>query len=118
VRIKDSISKVSLIIYAVMLMLSGFVPAMSGGLAVWFLITGIFAIPLILSDTKRYRIIGIIALLIALAAAIADYQEGRYWQSIIREYKKLNEPRAVPDKAVQREHSKEIYGIGCKHFES
>lgn len=74
VKMKGSISKISLIAYAFMLILTGFILTTSEGLIILFLITGAFAIPAILAGPKRYRIIGIAALLIAIAAAMIEYK--------------------------------------------
>ncbi len=66
-----------MIAYVVLLILSGFLASTTGGKVVWFFIMGIFAIPPIVVGPKRYRVIGIIALLIAIVATATDYRAGK-----------------------------------------
>ncbi len=82
---KERISRVSLIVYAVLLILSAFLMSVTGGRVGWFCIMGIFAIPPIVAGPKRYRVIGIIALLIAIAAVATDYHAGKRTQNRINE---------------------------------
>jgi hypothetical protein len=93
---KEKISRVSLIVYAVLLILSGFLMTAQGGRVVWFCIMGIFAIPPIVAGPKRYRIIGILALLIAIAAATADYRAGRRFQHRLDEIQQQHREEAKP----------------------
>ena len=74
---KEEISRIYLIIYVTMLILSGFIPTVSGDSAIWFSITGIFAIPPIIAGPKIYRILGITTLIIAVTLAVFDYNAGR-----------------------------------------
>jgi len=75
---KERISRISLIIYVVLLILSGFLLSVAGDRVVWFCIMGIFAIPPIVTGPKLYyRVLGIIALMIAVAAAGFDYHAGK-----------------------------------------
>jgi len=83
--LKEKISRASLIVYAILLILSGFLASATGGRVGWFCIMGIFAIPPIVAGPKRYRVIGIIALLIAIAAASTDYHAGKRTQDRIEE---------------------------------
>ncbi|MGD0597249.1 MAG: hypothetical protein ABSA64_06965 [Sedimentisphaerales bacterium] len=88
VTMREKVSRISLIVYAVLLILSGFLASAAGGSVGWFCIMGIFAIPPIVAGPKRYRVLGIIALLIAIAAAVTDYHAGKHAQPRIDEFRK------------------------------
>jgi len=74
---KEKISRTSLVVYAVLLVLSCFFPSAAGDAVVWYCIIGIFAIPPIVAGSLRYKIPGLIALLIAIALAGSDYHTGK-----------------------------------------
>jgi hypothetical protein len=93
---KEKVSRVSLIVYAVLLILSGFLMSTAGGRVGWFCIMGIFAIPPIVAGPKRYRVLGIIALLIAIAATASDYQAGKRTQDRIDDIRKQHKEEASP----------------------
>jgi len=77
---KEKISRISLIVYVILLILSAFLASSPGGRVGWFCIMGLFAIPPIIAGPKWYRIIGIIALVIAIMLATFDYNLGKYRQ--------------------------------------
>ena len=91
---KEKVSKVSLIIYAVLLILSGFLMSAPGDRVGWFCIMGIFAIPPIVAGLKRYQVLGIIALLIAIAAVVTDYHAGKLMQERLEENLKQHKEEA------------------------
>jgi len=91
--IKERISRTSLIVYVVLLILSGFLPSVAGSLVGWFCIIGIFAIPPIIVGSKRYQVLGIIALLLAIAAAVTDYHAGKITQNRFDEIRKKHEEK-------------------------
>lgn len=93
----EKISRISLIIYVFLLILIGFIPAVSGGLVGLLCIMGIFAILPIVKGPKRYRIIGIIALLIAVALAANDYHAGKSMQQRFDENRKQHEKDVKPE---------------------
>ena len=74
---KEKISRTSLVVYAVLLVLSWFFPSAAGDAVVWYCIIGLFAIPPIVAGPLKYKIPGLIALLIAIALAGADYHIGK-----------------------------------------
>jgi hypothetical protein len=74
---KEKISKICLIIYIILLIISGFLMTTAGGSVLLFCINGIFAIPPIIIGSKRYLILGVIALIIAVTLAISDYNAGK-----------------------------------------
>ena len=74
---KFNLAKTSLIVYLAMLIFAGFLPSPAGGRVVVFCIMGVFAIPPIIIGTKNYRILGTIALIIAVTAALIDFQAGK-----------------------------------------
>jgi phosphotransferase system glucose/maltose/N-acetylglucosamine-specific IIC component len=88
---KEKISRISLIVYAVLLILSGFLMSAAGGSVGWFCIMGFFAIPPIVAGPKRYKILGIIAFLIAIVLAATDYHAGKRIHDRREEIRKLNE---------------------------
>jgi hypothetical protein len=70
---KKMVSKTCLIAYAVMLALSTILATGPGGFVEWFAVMGLFAVPAIVVGSKRYRIIGTIALVIAIGLTATDY---------------------------------------------
>ncbi len=78
--IRKSVSRISLAVFLFLLWLSASVLAVAGGRVGYFCIMGIFAVPPIAAGPKRYRVLGVIALLIAIAAVGIDYQAGKAWE--------------------------------------
>jgi membrane protein implicated in regulation of membrane protease activity len=89
---KEKISRISMIVYLVLLILSFVLEAIPGNWVVWFCVMAFLAVPPIVAGPKRYRIIGIVALIIAIAAAVSDYRAGKNMQErmeqILRRYGK------------------------------
>ncbi|MHC5154570.1 MAG: hypothetical protein ACYSO3_00250 [Planctomycetota bacterium] len=75
------ISKISLIVYLVLLILSLFLMSMPGGFLPWYCIMGFFALPPIVLGPRFYRILGIVALILAILLCIIDYQAGKVWRA-------------------------------------
>ena len=74
---KDRISTICLAVYVILLVLAEFVPAASGGMVGWFCIMALIALLPVVAGPRRYRILGVVALLVAIAFAGADYQAGK-----------------------------------------
>ena len=74
---REKISRISLIVYVVLFLLSAFLLSAAGGRVEWFAVTGIFAIPPIVAGPRRYRILGAIGLAVAIAAAAIDFHAGQ-----------------------------------------
>ena len=94
---REKISKICLIVYLVLLVLSGFLLCTAGGRVEWFLITGLFAIPPILAGPRRYRILGSIGLVAVLGMAAVDYYAGQRFRARIERVRM----GALPDVAGQ-----------------
>ena len=77
-----------------MLIFAGFLPCTAGGRVVVFCIMGVFAIPPIIIGTKHYRILGIIALIVAVTAALIDYQAGKQSLNDLKEVLNKNKEQA------------------------
>jgi hypothetical protein len=92
---KAKISKICLITYAILLILSAFLAAGPGGSVGWFCIMAVSAIPPIIAGPKWHRILGIIALLIAITLAVSDYNAGKRRQNTLLE--RFNEAQKQPD---------------------
>ncbi len=74
---RQTISRVSLIVYMVLLVLSGFLSSTVGGRVAWFCIMGLLAVPVLLAGPRKYRVLGIVALLAAVVMASMDYYMGK-----------------------------------------
>jgi membrane protein implicated in regulation of membrane protease activity len=82
---KAKISRICLIVYAILLILSAFLMAAPGSAVIWFCIMAVLAIPPIIADPKWHRILAIFALLIALMLAVSDYNAGKHRQNTLLE---------------------------------
>ena len=71
------ISRISLIVYLALFILSLFLMCMPGGRIPWFCVMGLFALPPIIAGPKLYRILGIIALIVSISLCFVDYQLGK-----------------------------------------
>lgn len=66
-----------MVVYAILLFLSGLLLCAPGGRVEWFVIMGAFAIPAIIAGPKKYRILGLIALILAVAFTAINYRSGK-----------------------------------------
>jgi len=73
----EKISRVSLIVFVVLLIATGFLLSVPGGRVPVFCIMGMFAVPPLIAGPKLYRLLGIVALLIAIVSAVSDYRNGK-----------------------------------------
>jgi hypothetical protein len=78
---KLNISRVSLIVYCVLLVLSGFLACAPGGGMYWFMVMSIFSFTPIFCGSRTYRILGVIALLPAVGLIVSDYYAGKKWKA-------------------------------------
>jgi hypothetical protein len=92
---RESISKVSLVVYAFLLFFSSLVMAAAGARVGLFCIMGAFAVPPIVAGPKRYRIIGVIALTVAIALTAIDYHEGKRLRKRIDEIRQRRDMKDV-----------------------
>lgn len=74
------ISKNSLIVYAVMLLLSGFLLSVPGEYWRSFLIMGFLALPPIFLGPLKYRLLGVIALMLSVGLIISDINAGKHFR--------------------------------------
>ena len=74
---KYKISRITLVLYFIMLLLTGFLACEAGGYLLWFLIMSLLSLPSVIMGTKLQRIIGTIALIIVISAGIFDYHMGK-----------------------------------------
>jgi hypothetical protein len=81
---RATISRVSLVVYMVLLVLSGFLMSTAGGRVVWFCVMGLSSLPALVAGPRKYRVLGIVALLAAMAMAGMDYYMGRRDMAEIR----------------------------------
>jgi uncharacterized membrane protein len=81
------ISRLSLIAFAVLLLLSGFLLSVAGGYWPWYLVMAVLAVVPILFGPNRYRIYGIIALLLSVYLILGDISSGKRYQKKIQEIK-------------------------------
>lgn len=78
---RKNISRVALIVYVFMLLFSSSALSSPGGRVPLGLIMIIFAIPPVVAGPKKYRIIGVIALVLAVVATVGDYQAGKRFRA-------------------------------------
>lgn len=105
------ISRISLIVYLVLFLLSFFLMCMPGGRILWYFVMGLFALPPIILGPKLYRILGIVALVLSIILCFIDYQGGKCWHKERDEAivipltgcdKKEQETSVIPDQKVFR----------------
>lgn len=75
------ISKISLTIFAVMLVLGGFQLSVAGEYWFWFAVTAIFAVVPVVIGPRKHKLIGVGALILSLLLIIGDYQTGKRFRA-------------------------------------
>ena len=95
------ISKISLIVYLILFILSLFLMCMPGDYILWYCVMGLFAIPPIILGPKLYQILGIIALVLAVLLCFGDYQAGKRWHERRNEVLKQREEKSNIENNVQ-----------------
>lgn len=71
------LSKISIVVFAVMFVISTSLLSIAGDYWPWYLIMAIFAIVPIMAGPNRYRIIGAGAMLLSLSLIYSDIQAGK-----------------------------------------
>jgi O-antigen ligase len=72
------ISKISLIVFVVLLVLSVFLLSVAGDYWPWYSVMAIFAVVPVLVGPNRYRIFGAIALLLSVYLIFGDIESGKH----------------------------------------
>jgi len=93
---KDRIAIISLIMYVILLILSGFLASAPGDRVGFYCVTGVFAVPPMKAGSRRYRLLGTAALIIAASAAAIDYRAGQKSLDILTEKTKQRIDDARP----------------------
>src|SRR5438876_4048087 len=86
------ISKISLIVFAVMLVLGGFQLSVAGEYWPWFAVIVPFAIVPLVIGPRWYRLAGGISLLLAGALIVGDIEAGRHFRQKIQRSRSTNSP--------------------------
>jgi hypothetical protein len=91
--IDKKVSRVSLVVYVVLLLLSTTLMCMPGGALVWYLVMLLFTLLPIISGPKTYRIIGIVLLIFTVTLCIMEYRRGQQWRQ--RMFNKVKQQKEV-----------------------
>jgi hypothetical protein len=75
------ISKISLIVFAVLLVLSGFLLSVAGDYWPWFAVMSVFAVVPLVVGPRRYRVMGAIALVLSGVLIASDIAAGRHFRA-------------------------------------
>ena len=78
---KNSIARISLIIFMVVAVCNFFMPAMPGGLVAIFGFLSIVAIAMVMVGTKKFKIIGVACFLLSVTLLISDYRAGKEYHA-------------------------------------
>jgi hypothetical protein len=82
---KRTISRIALIVYVVLLVLSAFLMCGPGGAVEWFVVMGLVASVAMMAGPGNYRSLGAIALGLAAFLAVNDYMAGKAWHRKVDE---------------------------------
>ncbi|MFH0925456.1 MAG: hypothetical protein V1872_07465 [bacterium] len=83
-NIKQSISKIAIVVDIIVFLFTSFVTAMPGCLVSIFIFIAIIALIPILIGTKKFKIVGIILLLIASLCLMNEYKNGKEFEAKTR----------------------------------
>lgn len=72
------ISKISLVVFAVLLVLSAFLLSVAGDYWPWFAVMSVFAVVPLVVGPRRYRVMGAIALVLSGVLIVGDIAAGRH----------------------------------------
>jgi len=75
------ISKISLIIFAVLLVLSAFLLSVAGDYWPWYSVMAFFAAVPVVVGPYRYRIFGAIAFVLSLVLIFVDIEAGKHFRA-------------------------------------
>lgn len=79
------ISTISLIIYAVLLLLSLNLTSLPGGFWPWFVGVSVFAAVPIVAGPNRFRLMGAVALVLSVVLIVNDISEGKHFRAPVHE---------------------------------
>ena len=86
------ISKVSLSVFGVMLVLSSFLLSVAGEYWPWYAIMSAFAIVPLVAGPRLYRLLGVIALVLCGVLIISDIEAGRHFRAYHPELRRSRGP--------------------------
>jgi hypothetical protein len=72
------ISKICLIVFVVLLVLSGGLLSVAGDYWPWFAVMAVFAVVPLVVGPKRYRLMGAIALVLSVVLILGDIAAGKH----------------------------------------
>ena len=78
---REKISRIALIVYVFLFLFAGFALSAPGGRVLLGVLMGAFAMPPIIFGPRRYRILGSIALAVAVVGTVADYKNGKRFRA-------------------------------------
>ena len=78
---KARISGISLIVFAVLLVLSAFLNSTAGDYWPWYAIMSALAVLPISVGPGRYRLIGVVALVLSFALVVSDIVAGKHFRN-------------------------------------
>jgi hypothetical protein len=74
------VSKISLIVFVVLLVVSGFLLSVAGDWWPWYAVMAVFAsIPVVIGP-GHYRVLGAVALLLSIVLIVSDINAGKHFQ--------------------------------------
>jgi purine-cytosine permease-like protein len=71
------ISKISLIVFVVLLVLSGFLLSVAGEYWPWYAVMAVFAVVPLVVGPRYYRLLGAVALVLSVILIVSDYAAGK-----------------------------------------
>lgn len=71
------ISKICLVVFAVMLVLGGFLLSTAGNYWPWFAVTAVFAVVPVVVGPRFHRLLGVAALALSILLIAGDYEAGK-----------------------------------------
>jgi hypothetical protein len=75
------ISKISLTVFVVLLVLSAFLQSVAGDYWLWYAVMSVFAVVPLVVGPGRYRVIGAIAFVLSGVLIIGDIAAGRHFRA-------------------------------------
>lgn len=85
------ISRISLIVYLVLLLAAPLLLSVAGGNVEWYLTMSVFALPSLILGPRNYRLGGAVALAFGLALAAQDYRAGKHFKAKMEQAKRLHQ---------------------------
>jgi hypothetical protein len=83
------LSKICLVVFVAVLLLSGFLLSVPGDSMGWYAVMALITIVPIVKGPRKYRMLGVCALVIALALIVTDYQAGKRFRQTHHLSKKI-----------------------------